>query len=798
MSRCFPFPPPGYEKEARSDDVDVLTKRFSITSPAKTLLLSAEWVGLLFTRLASFPLLGQGRSLLLRIFDNPKKSKSETKKRKEKKRNIQPNTKDTKYYLLEVWNPEKHKEKKHKKEKKNKEKREGKEKKDKDRSKDKHKEKKDRKEKHKDKKKDKDKNKISDEKRQEGRPEGHDDAKLAAISQHENDLKDSKFTEELGRRIKDEATGTGKPLENAIGVDQRRLVGIARTTEKEKGIEKRAEAKEKDRVKEGDDRRRDGQSRDERRSAGNQTFQNVSGTEQRRIEAMGRPSEKDGNQISQTITTQRRIEEIGRSTEKDRNQISQNITTHRRIEGVDRAKEKEGNQISQNIAGSISIQRRIEGIDRPKEKEGNQLSQSITGAVRRRSEGPGRPTEKIGNQILQNVSGQEQRKFDGACRLSEKNGSQAFQNVIGDQRRIEKMGRQTEKDGNQILQNIFSGEQKRNEGMGRPADKETDKKIEKKDKHKDKEGSDKKGEKRKKRDRGEKRSKGKDKDREKEKEKEKEKTKELGEHKHTQDKIKGQKGQIETAPNIKASHLPPKESEKSSVTVENFKKRKEFEMNGFIHGKILSGKDKNELRPNKLARPASSSPLPLENGRKMELCHIAVQGAPDRQGATDSTKVESNKEQQQRQKQPGQQQQQLQQQQQQQLQQQQQQQQQLQQQQQQQLQQQQQQQLQHKVNGTVESEPSKAVVDPSVFMEDEASKRPPHPDSKYLSQILSVPKLEGWSDFDEQEWLFGSEALDWRSKATASDMLNETPQVWAEALRIEPVDVCALPYVIPY
>jgi hypothetical protein len=26
MSRCFPFPPPGYEKKARSDDFDLLKK----------------------------------------------------------------------------------------------------------------------------------------------------------------------------------------------------------------------------------------------------------------------------------------------------------------------------------------------------------------------------------------------------------------------------------------------------------------------------------------------------------------------------------------------------------------------------------------------------------------------------------------------------------------------------------------------------------------------------------------------------------------------------------------------------
>jgi hypothetical protein len=26
MSRCFPFPPPGYEKKARTEDVDLLKK----------------------------------------------------------------------------------------------------------------------------------------------------------------------------------------------------------------------------------------------------------------------------------------------------------------------------------------------------------------------------------------------------------------------------------------------------------------------------------------------------------------------------------------------------------------------------------------------------------------------------------------------------------------------------------------------------------------------------------------------------------------------------------------------------
>lgn len=124
MSRCFPFPPPGYEKKPKAENLDLLTK-------------------------------------------------------------------------------EKRKEKHHKKEKKEKEKRERKDKKEKDRSKDKRKEKKERKERHKDRKKDKgiiDKGRSSEDRRAEDRNEGaHNPENLQKVEEG----KDSKFAEELGRRIRD-------------------------------------------------------------------------------------------------------------------------------------------------------------------------------------------------------------------------------------------------------------------------------------------------------------------------------------------------------------------------------------------------------------------------------------------------------------------------------------------------------------------------------------------------------------------------------------------------------------------
>lgn len=78
----------------------------------------------------------------------------------------------------------------------------------------------------------------------------------------------------------------------------------------------------------------------------------------------------------------------------------------------------------------------------------------------------------------------------------------------------------------------------------------------------------------------------------------------------------------------------------------------------------------------------------------------------------------------------------------------------------------------------------------------EASRRPPHPDSRYLAEVLTVPKMD-WSEHDDQDWLFrkAGPAVD-HNVGSVWDM--EDRQVWSEAVHIESADVCALPYVIPY
>nr|GFA51401.1 hypothetical protein [Tanacetum cinerariifolium] len=71
----------------------------------------------------------------------------------------------------------------------------------------------------------------------------------------------------------------------------------------------------------------------------------------------------------------------------------------------------------------------------------------------------------------------------------------------------------------------------------------------------------------------------------------------------------------------------------------------------------------------------------------------------------------------------------------------------------------------------------------------------PHPDTKYLSQILSVPKQDQWCGDDDQEWLFNRKEGPACKKPPAED---PQVQVWSEAKHIESVDAWVSPYVIPY
>lgn len=354
-----------------------------------------------------------------------------------------------------------------------------------------------------------------------------------------------------------------------------------------------------------------------------------------------------------------------------------------------------------------------------------------------------------GSQLVQRLPGTEQKNDEWTDRVVVRDtgipaeGKEKKKEKRIDNRKIDGQGfgGEARSSGSTVVQNLAGMGQNRVEGMPRPLEKNVERRMEEKEKSKEREGGEKRGDKRKDKDREKKRH-GKDKDMENEKKKE-EKVKEKSEHKNKdQDKSKERKQNDLLGTSIKASHVA-KDGDRNTGTTGNLKKRKEFEANGFLH--------ETDVRPNKIPRP---SPLPsTENGRKLEPCQTPIPFTSERQGPQNSLRVD-NKE--------------------------------------------------HKVNGVIEAQSlslSSKKSSSATTQADhiaQASTKPPHPDSKYLSQVLSVPKMEEWSDFDDQEWLFSSKGCSSEKPDVGSGGVTEMPSVWAEALQIESADILALPYVIPF
>lgn len=160
----------------------------------------------------------------------------------------------------------------------------------------------------------------------------------------------------------------------------------------------------------------------------------------------------------------------------------------------------------------------------------------------------------------------------------------------------------------------------------------------------------------------------------------------------------------------------------------------------------------NGFLPHKLPRSVSSHPV-VENGRKSEPSQTVLQFLSEGQGAASDCKADIKE---------------------------------------------------HRINGlrgpeqlnAFSTKPSSSRV--KVNENGGASAKPPHPDSKYLSEILSIPKMADESNLDDQEWLLGGNGSGSKKPKVGSPEIEMTPQVWAEAMQIESLDVYALPYVIPY
>ncbi|TYH49852.1 hypothetical protein ES332_D10G164100v1 [Gossypium tomentosum] len=367
-----------------------------------------------------------------------------------------------------------------------------------------------------------------------------------------------------------------------------------------------------------------------------------------------------------------------------------------------------------------------------------------------RGEGAG-----AGNQLEEKHMGTVPKRDEGMVRLVAKTANALVEEKEKNKRsddsksNVQGIRDETRSGGNAMVQNIVGAVNSRVEGIPRLVGSSNERWDEGKEKTKEKKSDDKIRDKHKTKD-GEKKSHGKDKDRDKEKKKKKkekkkeEKAKAKGENRNLElDNLKrNNKDDPVGTINPKASDSS-KEGNKGAVVEENHRKRKDWENNGFLHV--------NDLKPNKL--PRTSSSLLMDNGKTLESCQAPIPLASNSHGAGTGLKVNAKE---------------------------------------------------HKLNGT--SEAQVLSVSPATHLSasaqasqmDEVCKKPPHPDSKYLSQVLSVPEMEEWSDFDDQSWLFHSNGSQSKKPKVGFSKIDEAPQVWAEALQIESTDVCALPYVIPY
>ncbi|KAK8491329.1 hypothetical protein V6N13_009029 [Hibiscus sabdariffa] len=352
-----------------------------------------------------------------------------------------------------------------------------------------------------------------------------------------------------------------------------------------------------------------------------------------------------------------------------------------------------------------------------------------------------------GSQLVDKFTGSDWKKDEGmvsfVAKTANKLAEEKEKTKKSDDRKFDMQGvrEETRAGGNAMVSNLVAAAKARVEGIPKQVENIAERRGEEKEKTQEK-GDDKIRDKRKDKDR-EKKSHRKDKDRDKAKE-EKEKAKAKGEYRNLElDNLKGSnKDDPLRTISLKMSH-PSKKVNKDAIGEENLCKRKDLEKNGFFHV--------DDVKPNKLPKISSSQPL-TGNGKTLEPCQAPILTL-DRKGPGTSLKVE-NKE--------------------------------------------------RKANGIVEAQlssvsPAKHLSSSAQASQiNEVSIKPPHPDSKYLSQVLTVPKMEEWSEFDDQSWLFQSTEPQSKKPKVGFSEIDKPQQVWAEALQIESVDIYACPYVIPY
>ncbi|KAJ0234106.1 hypothetical protein HA466_0276480 [Hirschfeldia incana] len=179
------------------------------------------------------------------------------------------------------------------------------------------------------------------------------------------------------------------------------------------------------------------------------------------------------------------------------------------------------------------------------------------------------------------------------------------------------------------------------------------------------------------------------------------------------------------------------------VDTRNIGKRKDHETNGFCY--------ENGTRPNKIHRPVASPVSSVENGSKLGACQTPPKPVTELQVTVCNPEVKE-----------------------------------------------------HRGNGfAYAQEPKRPPRITSVEVKENGealAKKRPHSDLKYFDQILNLEELHEFDESEEQEWLFGQSGvkLSKKQKKDSTTSLDETLQVWNQALRIESADTVALPYVVPF
>ncbi|KAK4743929.1 hypothetical protein SAY87_010241 [Trapa incisa] len=225
-------------------------------------------------------------------------------------------------------------------------------------------------------------------------------------------------------------------------------------------------------------------------------------------------------------------------------------------------------------------------------------------------------------------------------------------------------------------------------------------------------------------------------------------------NKHSnQERLKfSRNNELLSSPNVKGQHQPAKEPKKMvAVFSDNINKRKVPEANGFLHA--------NEIRLTKMPKQTLASHPPLENGRILESYPGPAQVSPPSGPTTNSNNIVRAKE-------------------------------------------------DKKINGVKDTRPTPPISSPFNIqlstlqvnspLNEVPSVGPPHPDSRYLDEILSrVTRMEELPELgDDQGWLFDSKSED--SKKSHHMQVDQLPQVWGESLHIGSADIYALPYVVPF